>query len=389
MSYFLLFLAAFDPQVPFLPNGIGFTFLISLILFPFVILKLRTIKMDAAYNGFKKITYFIYLFFLSLFLILIRWLANEGEGIYFILSWAKAFFVFIACLFVFFLFFKNKKSSVFIISLAAVYSSNAAFNYMSGTFPEAFGFLDLFRGAVISDSLGKNPYRDSFVSGSGYFSIGTAYSLIVLLFSFYIVQSKSKSVLLAAAVAFTAIAGFVAARTAFFAIAPALSLIFKSRFLYFGFLAIAGCIAIYFLLDLPALQPYKGWMLSFFLLSENASGSYLIEQMYFWPGDSVFLFGLGAVNDGAFTYTDGGYMQDILFGGVFFLAMKLLFLAVLFFSFFKKYPVFITFVSFAILAFHFKGLFIYNKAQGMASFYFIFLYLSKLDIEMKFNRVGV
>lgn len=210
----------------------------------------------------------------------------------------------------------------------------------------------------------------------------------MLLFSFYLVQSKSKSVLLTAAVVFTAIAGFVAARTSFFAIAPALFLILKSRFLYFIFLAMVGCVSIYYLLGLPALQPYKNWMLSFFSLSEEASGSYLIEQMYFWPGDSIFLFGLGAVNDGTFTYTDGGYMQDILFGGVFFVAMKLLFLAVLFFSFFKKYPVFITFVAFAILAFHFKGLFLYNNAQGMAAFYFIFFYLSKLDAEKKFSRVS-
>lgn len=386
MSYFLLFLVAFDPQVPFLPNGVGFTFLISLILLPFVVLKSSVVGLDDIYVFFKKYICFFYLFLLSLLLILVRLLANEGEGVEFILSWVKAFFVFVSCFFVFFLFFKDKQSSYFVISLVFVYSVNAVLNYVSGTFPEAFGFLDLFRGAVISDSLGENPYRNSFISGSGYFSIGSAYGLIVLLFSFYLVQSKSKSLLLLSAVAFTAIAGFIAARTSFFAIAPALFIIFKSRFLHFVFLAMVSYTFIYYLLDLPALQSYKNWMLSFFSLSDDASGSYLIELMYFWPGDSIFFFGLGAVNDGTFIYTDSGYMQDILFGGVFFVTIKLFFLAVLFFGFFKKYPVFITFVTFAILAFHFKGLFIYNNAQGMAAFYFIFFYLLKLDTE-KIGRV--
>src|SRR5690606_3883527 len=97
----------------------------------------------------------------------------------------------------------------------------------------------------------------------------------------------------------------------------------------------------------------------------------LVEKMYFWPGDSAFFIGLGAVNDGTFVYTDAGYMQDVLFGGIFFLALKLSFLIFFLFFSFKRYPLFSTSVVFAILLFHFKGLFIYNNAQGMAAFYFI------------------
>lgn len=386
MSYLFLFLVAFDPQIPFFPNGVGFTFLVALILLPFALLKFRFIELDAAYGSLKRSRYFMYLFFSSFLFIIFRLLVNQGEGVSFILSWVKAFFVFAACLLVYFLFFYDKCSSRFIVALSVIYSANALFNYVSGAFPGLFGFFDLFRGAVISDSLGKNPYRNSFISGSGYYSIGTAYGLMVLLFAFYIVQSKSKSILLAASVAFSAVAGFVAARTSFFAIAPALFLVCKSRFLYFLFLALAGCAVVYFLINLPELEPYKFWMLSFFSLSEDASGSHLFEHMYFWPGDLVFLFGLGVVNDGTFIYTDGGYMQDILFGGVFFLALKLLFLAVLVFCFFEKHPVFVCFVAFAVLAFHFKGLFLYNNAQGMAAFYFIFFYICRLDSEKKLSR---
>ena len=120
------------------------------------------------------------------------------------------------------------------------------------------------------------------------------------------------------------IAGFVSARTAFFAIAPALFYIFKSRLVYFSYASLAGIGLIYFLLDLPELEPYRFWMLSFFDLTNDASASHLIEKMYFWPGTDVFFYGKGFVNNGLFTYTDGGYMQDILFGGIFFLLLKML-----------------------------------------------------------------
>lgn len=387
MSYFFLFLVAFDPQVPFLPSGVGFTLLVSLVLLPFVLLRLN-LQVNSAAIFLKECFPLFAIFLVSFVFILIKILVNEGENIEFTLSWVKAFFVFTSCLFVFLLFFYKKTSSFFIASLAIVYLSNAAINYVSGSYPQLFGFLEVFRGEVISDRLGGNPYRNSFLSGSGYYSIGTAYGLMVLLFSFYLVHSKSKSFLLTAAISFSAIAGFIAARTAFFAIAPAFFYIFKSRLLYFVFFALTGVVSLYFLLELPALQPYKAWMLSFFSFSEDGSGSYLIEKMYFWPGEAIFLFGMGVVNNGYFTYTDGGFMQDILFGGIFFLAIKLSFLMVLIFRFFRKYLLFVSLVSVALFAFHFKGAFFYNNAQGMAAFYFLYFYLCKLEVELSFDDVG-
>ncbi|RRJ84494.1 hypothetical protein D0544_05145 [Aestuariirhabdus litorea] len=185
--------------------------------------------------------------------------------------------------------------------------------------------------------------------------------------------------MLAISIAFTAISGFFAARTAFFAIAPALFYVFKSRIIYFIFFMLTGTALIYLLLDLPALRSYKNWMISFFLFSSDRSAEYLIQQMYFWPGEAVVIFGLGAVNDGTFVYTDAGYMQDILFGGVLFLLIKLCFVLYFVYLFLFKYPLYVMLVVFSILAFHFKGLFLYNNAQGMAAFYFIFFYLWSLS----------
>lgn len=386
MQYFLLFLVAFDPQVPMLPSGVGFTLLVSLIFLPIAIFKSFKIRND--FNFIRECFPFLILFIFSLFFIVLRIIFNQGYNYEFYLSWVKAFFVFIACFSILIVFFSKKDSRSFICSVIFIYTLNSIFNYVVASYPEFFGFLNVFKSSSTSKSLlVGNPYRNSFISGSGYFSIGTAYGLIVLLLSLYIVQSKSKNILLSISTVFIAITGFVAARTAFFAIAPALFYIFKSRIIYFIFIVVAAVCALYLLLELPALQQYKMWMLSFFSARDDASGSHLIEQMYFWPSNSIVLFGMGVVNDGTYTYTDSGYMQDILFGGVFFLAIKLLFLAVLVFKFFKKYPVFITLASFAILAFHFKGAFLYNNAQGMAAFYFIYFYLCKVETELPSSNV--
>jgi hypothetical protein len=101
--------------------------------------------------------------------------------------------------------------------------------------------------------------------------------------------------------------------------------------------------------------------------------------MYFWPGLETFLYGLGAVNDGTFVYTDAGYMQDILFGGILFLLAKLLFVVVLFVVVSRVSLIFACFFTVAVLLFHMKGLFIYNNAQGMAAFYLTFFHFSLLS----------
>ena len=372
IAVFFLFLVAFDPQIPLLPNGIGFTFVVVFVLFIPAILKIVNRK---SYFYISKSKPFIVLFLMLFLFILFRIIFNYGGNIEFFLSLFKAFFVFVSVVFVFIVFFEQGLDTRFIKVIAFIYILNALINFFAGTYPASFEFLNIFRSEVVSDSLGSNPYRNSFISGSGYYSVGTAYGLVVLLLSFYIVKNRIKGLLTTLSLFAIAIAGFIAARTSFFAIAPALFYIFKSRLVYFFYFSIVGILLIYFLLDLPELQPYRVWMLSFFDLSNDSSGSYLIEKMYFWPSTDIFLYGKGFVNDGTFVYTDGGYMKDILFGGVCFVLLKLSFLGVFVFNLFRKYPLFTILFSFSILAFHFKGLFLYNNAQGMAVFYFTYYYL--------------
>ena len=372
VATFFLFLVAFDPQVPLLPNGVGFTFVVFVVLFIPVVLKIVN-KKSLFYVYQSKP--FLVLFLLCSFLIMLRVMVNQGEGVEFSLSLLKAFFVFVSIIFVFILFFEDGLGARFIKMLIFIYVLNALINFFAGTYPAVFEFLNIFKSKSVSANLGSNPYRSSFISGSGYYSIGTAYGLIVLLLAFYIVRNRAVALFIPLHLLIISIAGFVSARTSFFAIAPALFYIFKSRMLYLIYTSMVGVLMMYFLFDLPQFQPYRFWLLSFFELGNDSSGGYLIEQMYFWPGMNVFLFGKGFVNDGSFTYTDAGYMQDVIFGGVFFLLLKMAFLGVFVVSLFARYPLFTVIFSFAVLVFHFKGLFLYNNAQGMAAFYFSYYYL--------------
>tara|TARA_R110001592_G_scaffold133921_3_gene349413 strand:- start:2133 stop:3071 length:939 start_codon:yes stop_codon:yes gene_type:complete len=306
---------------------------------------------------------------------------NGGENFPFLLSFVKAFFVFLSCLLVYLVFFADKEPELFVKFLIGVYVSNAVINFIAGTHPDVFEFLEMFRGASISDRLGSNPYRDSFLSGSGYYSIGTAYGLMIILFCFYLARAKSKSLVYTVSVGLISIAGFVAARTAFFGISAGFIYLFHKRFGYFLLSFLVLVLATYFFLSLPAIEPYRIWLLSFFRFMGSASGAHLVNEMYFYPGDKVLLFGFGSVNDGRFPYTDAGFMQDIIFGGILFLLVKMSFIAVFFFSLFKKYPFLVILVVLSVMAFHFKGLFIYNNAHGMAAFYFIFFVLHSFRVK--------
>lgn len=378
-----LFFAAFDPQVFFLPDGIGFTLLISLSLLPFIILDFKGNKYNTAYYVRKSSPYFL-AFLISIIIIFFRIVLNEGLNLVFVLSWFKALFVFLACLFTYIVFYASRPVKHFVYAILSIYTLNGIINFLAATYPDIFGFVNIFHGSeprAFSEI--RNPYRASFISGSNYYSIGTAYGLITLLIAYYISKHNIKSILLPLILSFISLTGFIAARTAFFGIISAYMYILRKKILYSVLLAFIGGLLIYTTFNLPAMKPYTSWMTEFFELTDSSSGSHLISYMYFWPGEKIFLIGMGSVNDGTFLYTDGGYMQDILFGGVIFLASKMLFLLIIVFSFIKRNLLFVTLFSLSVLAFHFKGAFLYNNAQGMAALYFTYFYLLSSNTKTK------
>jgi hypothetical protein len=372
LKLFVLFLLAFDPQIPFLPNGVGFTFLLFFALLPVVLYRVEQ-KQGALI--FKHSAPLLFIFFISMAYMVGRLIFNQGENVIFVLSLFKAFFVFGSIFFYFVVFYKDGISDKFVAYIAVAYAANAIFNFISGTYPEHFVFFENFKSEVISDSLGANPYRNSFISSSGYFSIGTAYGLASLLIAYHIAKGKAINFFFSSAFVLICIAGFIAARTSFFAIAGAVFYIFINRSFYSLYLGVVSILVLSLVLLLPPLEPYVLWMQSFFVdFDTSSSASYLLNEMYFWPGMGVVLRGSGFVNDGTFIYTDAGYMQDIMFGGVVFLFIKLLFVVIFFAAVSRVSFLFAFLFCASVLAFHFKGLFVYNNAQGMAIFYFTYFY---------------
>ncbi|WP_057830218.1 hypothetical protein [Colwellia sp. TT2012] len=371
----LLFFIAFDPQVPFLPNGVGFSFLSLCFLLIGGVMKLKHPDTNQVLLLSKP--YFLLFFFCAVFITL-RLILNGGVNFVFYLSFFRAFVTFSSIVLWIIVFNEDFKKNNFIYYIAIIYVFNAVINFLAGTFPNVLGFLEVFRGVSISNELGGNPYRNSYIAGAGYYSIGTAYGLIALLISFYIVRGEIKGYAYPLILGIVSISGFIAARTSFFAVAPALLYLIQARPIYSVYFTVIFFFLLNLVIMLPLLNPYLDWMMLFFDLENNSSASHLLSKMYFWPGTDVFFYGKGIINDGSNAYTDGGYMQDIIFGGVFFLLLKLYFLGVFTFSYLRTYPLFTLFVTFSVLLFHFKGLFLYNNAQGMAAFYFIYFYLGRL-----------
>lgn len=374
----LLFLVMFDPQIPYFPNGVGFSLLVCFVIGPVFILKNSK---DCSGAVLRLSFPFFCCFLFALVFILIRLLGNGGHNFEFLLSWFKAFVVFFAIFLFVFVYYSSRDSALvasrLVSSVLVVYTINALINFSAGSFPDHFGFLENFRSQVVSDSLGGNPYRNSFLSGSGYFSIGTAYGLVFMLISYHFVRARTKGLMSSGALVLIGLSGFVAARTSFFAVFLAVFYFCLARPIYLLFIGGLAVGLFSLMLLLPALQPYVVWMQSFFSeFNTSASASYLLEEMYFWPGLEIFLVGQGVVNDGRFVYTDAGYMQDVLFGGMVFLLIKLSFVVIAFFAIRKRSLIFALLFSFVILLFHMKGLFVYNNAQGMAAFYIAYYYFA-------------
>ncbi|MFT4693832.1 MAG: hypothetical protein ACI8TE_000730 [Francisella sp.] len=372
--FMLVFCILFDPQVPFLPNGVGFSFLVVIILIPFVMSQKFRI------NNFYEFVYYknYFIIFMILLLYIVFMICLHQSDIAFLLSWCKAFVLFCAFYFVYSLFLKDSSPSYLFKILLCAFVFNALVNIVAGTFYNTFDFLNIFHGAGISDSLGKNYYRHSFITGSSYFSIGTAYGVFCILFMSHIVKNNKYSVPILLLFSLVCLSGFVAARTSGIAIILSVMYLFLSKPSKFLKLLVIGMICVFVLISLPNMSKYSNWMLSFFDLAHNGSANYVIHKMYFWPGLDIFIYGTGYSHPGAFIYSDGGYMNDILFGGIVFAIVKISFLLMFFRAFFKSNKFIITIICVSILLFNFKGLFMYNNAQGMAIFYFTSLYFLKL-----------
>jgi hypothetical protein len=376
IRFLLLFILLFDPQTPYLPNGVGISIIVFAILFIPYIYRLL-LGAESTYTSQAFPLFFI--FICCLVIIVLRIIFNQGDNAIYLLSWVKAFALFAGIVFFVTLFFKKGESEELIKMILFAFILNGVINIIVAASPGKFEFLQIFRSIEISDRTGDNSYRNSYIAGSGFFSIGTAYGLAALLTTYYITRYRKEMIWLVPLV-FIAISGFVAARTSFFAVASCAILLACHSRVKLVAAALVSFVFLNLLLMLPELSSYKDWMLGFFVdRGADASAAHLLDKMYYWPGSQEFLLGTGYVNSGKYEYTDSGYMQDLLFGGVLFMLLKISIPVIFFVKFYKSAPVFVSLIVMVIFLFHLKGQFLYNNAQGMSIFYFIYFSLLLRD----------
>lgn len=371
MRYMLLFLIIFDPQIPYFINGIGFTAIIFPWLAAAYLIRNNGRIAKASVLGHAKFFAVLHLvvLFYSLVVIFVA-----GANYEYLLSVAKSIIVFCAVV-SYLLYYRPQFDEKFFSRVLFLYCLNAAINFLGGTFPEYFWWTEVFRGRVLSDSIGLNPYRNNFISGSGYYAIGTAYGLFCLLY-IYFGSAKKNNFLESVGLIFAAIAGFVGARTSMFAIGAGVAYMLK-RFQVLKLLVLTaiGTLLLYFVLDEGGiLGPYKAWLLGFFKGREDVSANYVLNEMFFWPGGEIFFLGSGFADSAAFTYSDSGFMQDILFGGILFMLVKFAFPLYFAARFFRKDPVFVMLFLGVAITYQMKGAFFTNNAQGMAIFYIMYFF---------------
>lgn len=381
LKYFFGFLLIFDLRIPGLPSGVGSS-LICVVLLLLVLL----------FSGKKKIIamvivryrFLIFLHFVIIVYALFRVMLAGAEDLTIIPATLKSLTLFVACIMYFCVFDEAIKESPSLIFW--LFLLNAIICFIAGAFPSVLAVARIFQHEVLTEN-GGIVFRNAFFSGSGYFSIGTAYGL-AFLFIIYCFSYDGRKLLAVEYLGLTLIvaAGALAARTSMFAFV--LGVIYLAFRRFSNIFLIAALFGVFFVLFVvfPDLGIYNNWLFEFVKNGgESGSTDALFRDMYFLPDMETLIIGDGKHNvpGGFYGGSDAGYMRNILFGGIPYLFLLLLFPVSLAAKIVKVSVPFSFVVLLSILAFHAKGSFIYNNAQGMAVFYIMYVYFARTRQEVR------
>ena len=359
LSYISLFLLLFDLHIPPL-RGIGsapFSIVISTI--GFMCQSNNYIKILLQYKNIIILYYILFVY------VLIRTAINFPEfDTSYLMTAGRSTLIFIATLFYLCSFSQEKLFSK-ILNLFFFSSIIAIF---IGTFQE-YQIIADFVKSTKTDLIGWNPYRNSFIAGSGYFGIGAPFGLATSFFFIYKYIYEKINIIFILKWLVIFIAGILAARTVFISMGITIIFLIVSMFSKLNFkvlltLFLLGCISFY-VLNLEIFEIYQTWLFEIFY-KESTSGNDLLYEHTKIP-TSLCTWTLG---DGLYALTSGeyymrtdiGYLRHLYFGGLFF---TILVVSILFFLYRNNRNYIFLFLIIPIcLAFHFKGVFIYNSPIG-------------------------
>lgn len=376
-SFFLLF---FDVHIPGLPDGVGSS-VIMLPIFAFILL----IKPD-----FSRLSLMLRVFS-PLFLVhtiiiiyaLLRLILGGAIELSMLLAVAKSSILFFA-IFLYWSISDFPDTQVARMT-ASVFFTNALICFVAGSIPFLLSYIRIFQFSSINENF--IPYRNAFISGSGFFSIGSAYGMAFVFLSYnFLISDRQISILRIVQLVAIFAAGFIAARTSILALVFVGVMLLISRPSSFWKMFFVMALALLAFVTVPGLDKYNAWLFELFIKGKDSNSiQVLVSDMFFIPTLDTLFFGDGihsAAEGGAYYGgSDVGYLRNVFFGGVPYLLIIMMFPALMLFKLWPVNRVFACLLVALMFAFHAKGTFFYNNSQGMAVFYMVYAFYSLKNIS--------
>jgi hypothetical protein len=358
-SYLSLFLLVFDLAIPGI-GRIGSAPLSAVISIVWILTR------GANEVGVIKTSKgLVFVYAAIFFQVALRLLFSLGEEMSFFFSSAKSLVILISAL-LYVKAFLCKDTGRQIVNIFVL---NAVICLVAGTYTPLLDIVYKFKAGGDLDP-GFIPYRNAFLSGSGYYGIGAPYAVVFLLSMVLLLNfSGKKNLFEYFKIMLIAIAGMLAARTMFVGIAFGFAYVLWRRPLFTVPAIALLAVAIVVLLSFDQTAQYSDWMFEMFINdSSSGSGSQSTDHlmtMYFVPEPMTLLFGDGRYSEGDLYYmeTDAGYMRHMLFGGLPIMLSVLLIPVVL--AKISRSIAFGLFIVPLVYILHVKGNFIYNSPAGM------------------------
>lgn len=379
-SYLILSFLIFDLNLP-IARGFGAS-PAALLLLLLSLLHLRRISFSEFFN-YRKV---IILYLLLIMYILARLIFSGAYDTNFLATALKSTLILFITLAYLSLFKEDKK--VLFCKIFNLFFINSCITFFIGYNQEYQYIANFFKGEV-GELIGTNPYRNSFLSGSGYFGIGAVYGVAIPFFIYYLSKNKIFTVGNFIKLAIILFAGVMAARTVF--ICAMLStvysvLVFKNTKLLFSSIFIAFLMVT--LMSTEYFVEYRLWLFEVFTansISDTNTGNILLayfdmEEMSF----NTFLFGDGRYisnTGGYYMNVDVGYLRHFYFGGFMFAIFASLGIVLsIYFACNNKHFLFLIIPICLLL--HIKGLFIYNSPAGMPMLILISYIMRNTHLEL-------
>lgn len=383
-SFITLFWLVFDLK---LIGSLGSAFLTLTFCLGILILNPKKYYSNIS-NVLDCFGYFILSYLIFLIYIFLRVVISGADEINYLLTTLKTTLILIAAFFYVIVFYESDIKSNFI----NIFFLNSCICLFFGIYTELKVYLEPFQYGAdeVSELLGSNPFRNSFLAGSGYFGISSLYGLAFAFCLKLIIDDKEKNNFNYLKLLLIAIAGIFAGRVAL--------VCYFIAILYFLFIkvefkvlvsALFSCFLFIFLINsIVAFEGVKIWFDEMFFnnsINQSESVSQFKDSFDLPINELTLLFGDAKYGSSTSYYggSDSGYIRNIYFGGVVYLLILLSSFFLIFYKVRKNLYIYV-FLSICLFL-HLKGVFIFNNPGFWGVILLVCTYFHK-EKNVRFSR---